>query len=380
MSSMIFGANGQDGSYLLELLLEKTEEQVVCVVRRSSTDTSGRIKHLLNNPRIVLVEGDVTDAVSVNALLTKWKPMFCFGLAAMSHVATSFEQPVRTIEINAIGVLNILEAIRHCSPRTKFLQASTSELFGSEYDWSEDQRTKYQNENTRMEPNSPYAVAKLAAHHLCRIYREAYNVSAYTAISYNHESPRRGANFVTRKITKWFAELYNTINQYLLECDDTCGGRLLIQEDKDRLVVSFAPEGCTDYEPTYVPKLKLGNLKSQRDWSHAKDIVEGMWLAINYKKPMDFVFCSGQARSIQELVTKVKGLFIQRLRDICEQDQTKLVNKIRSFHMIDENFIRPKEVPYLQGDCSKAKKLLKWQPKISFDELIQEMFEADLKD
>lgn len=324
---VITGITGQDGSYLAELLLEK-EYTVYGVKRRSSTDTNGRILHLLNHPRFNLIEGDVTDATGIYRLVDRVKPRELYNTAAMSHVHVSFDQPVTTFEINAVGVLNILEAVRLCSPNTKVLQCSTSELFG-------DTTITPQDETTPFGPNSPYAVAKLAAHNLIGLYRKSYGIFACAAISHNHESARRGANFVTRKITKYVAELQS----YFMAHHKT-------------------PVVNVDVLP-----LKLGNLDARRDWSHAKDMTRGMFLMLQQETPDDFVLASGVTRTIRELLETAFNLYGFDYNDYVE---------------IDPKLYRPAEVNLLLGDASKAKKVLGWQTTISFEDMIKEMIEVDL--
>lgn len=324
---VITGITGQDGSYLAELLLEK-EYTVYGVKRRSSTDTNGRILHLLNHPRFNLIEGDVTDATGIYRLVDRVKPRELVNLAAQSHVASSFDQPVSTFEIDAVGVLNILEAVRLCSPSTKVYTASTSELFG-------DTTTTPQNESTPFNPNSPYAVAKLAAHNLVGLYRRAYGIFACAGILFNHTSPRRGTNFVTRKITKYVAELQS----YFIAHHKT-------------------PVVNVDVLP-----LKLGNLDARRDWFHAKDAVRGMWLMLQQEVPQDFVLASGVARTIRDVLETAFNLYGFDYNDYVE---------------IDPKLYRPAEVNLLLGDASKAKKVLGWETTISFEDMIKEMIEVDL--
>ena len=276
--AMIFGATGQDSSYLAELLLEK-DYKVVGVKRRSSTNTTERIDHIISHENFFLVEGDITDPSSVNCLISKYQPDELYNFAAQSHVYTSFEQPFYTFQVNAVGVLNILEGVRNYSPKTKILQASTSELFGSNYDVDEE-GNKYQDENTQFSPNSPYAVAKLAAHELVRLYRDSYNIFACSSICFNHESKRRGENFVTRKITKWIGKLNNII--------PNCGAELFLKDGMLSISkINKIGQCIGGIEYGSVPLLKLGNLNAVRDWSHAKDMVKGMWLMLQKDQPKD---------------------------------------------------------------------------------------------
>jgi len=321
-TGLILGCNGQDGSYLSELLLGKGYT-VYGIIRRSSTNTTERIQHLIHNPSFELIEGDVTDATGIHRLVSSIQPVEIYNLAAMSHVATSFDQPVSTFEINAIGPLNILEAIRQSSPETKMYQASSSELFG-------DTQISPQNENTPLNPCSPYAVAKLAAHKLVSLYRTAYNVYACAGILYNHESNRRGENFVTQKIAQYVNGLINFKKEY---------GKL--------------PRKSVNVLPLY-----LGNLDAKRDWSHAKDMCRGMWMMLQQDIPQDFILASGKTRSVREFLEAAFSIADLNYMDYIE---------------IDPKFYRPADVNLLLGDSTKARQILGWTPEISFDELVQEM-------
>jgi|TARA_B100000073_G_scaffold212679_2_gene176835 GDPmannose 4,6-dehydratase len=321
-TAIITGITGQDGSYLSELLLEK-EYNVIGCHRRSSTNNLNRINHLLSNPRYKLTEFDLTDPSGVTQTVNKYQPDEFYNLAAQSHVGTSFKQPSTTFEINTIGVTNILEAIRHHSPHTKLYQASTSEMFGRNYS-SEKNGRKYQNEKTEMLPQSPYGVAKLASHNMVEIYRSAYSLFACCGILFNHESARRGENFVTRKITKYIGELIR----------------------KER----------TD-------KLKLGNLDAHRDWGHAKDYVRAMWMMLQQEQPQDFVIATGETHSVKEFLEMAfKGANLS-VKDHVE---------------IDPDLFRPAEVEYLCGDPSLAKEKLGWEPQMSFIDLVQDMVKNDV--
>ena len=321
-TAIITGITGQDGSYLSELLLEK-EYNVIGCHRRSSTNNLNRINHLLSNPRYKLTEFDLTDPSGVTQTVNKYQPDEFYNLAAQSHVGTSFKQPSTTFEINTIGVTNILEAIRHHSPHTKLYQASTSEMFGRNYSSEKDGR-KYQNEKTEMLPQSPYGVAKLASHNMVEIYRSAYSVFGCCGILFNHESSRRGENFVTRKITKYI-------------------GKLVRGETKERL--------------------KLGNLDAHRDWGHAKDYVRAMWMMLQREQPEDFVIATGETHSVKEFL------------DLA----FKSVQLNSDDHVeIDPDLFRPAEVDYLCGDPTLAKEKLGWEPEMSFTDLIDDMVKSDV--
>lgn len=330
--ALIFGVSGQDGSYLAELLLEKGYE-VTGVTRRVSVSTTERINHIL--PQITIAEGDITDGFSVNKLIAEYEPDEVYNLAAQSHVGTSFKQPSLTWDITAGGVLNILEAIRY-SPRKddiRFYQASSSEMFGKNFDEGFSSKgisidMKYQDENTEFIPQSPYAIAKLAAHHLVRNYREGYGIHGSCGILFNHESERRGENFVTRKITKWIGEFVRS-------------GR----------------------DPEF-PNLRLGNLDAKRDWGHAEDYVNAMWLMVGQKEAGDYVIATGETYSVRDF------LDIAFAR-VGIDDWGNLV-------VIDPKFYRPAEVDHLLGIPIKAEKELGWKRKVSFKDLVHRMVDSDL--
>jgi GDPmannose 4,6-dehydratase len=320
----ITGITGQDGSYLAENLLHRGYG-VVGLYRRSSSSNFSRIKHILKHPRLLLQEFDLTDPSDCTDVITKHHPNEFYNLAAQSHVATSFKQPTTTFEINSIGVTNLLENIRKFSQTTRFYQASTSEMFGCNY--TEKDGKKYQNEETTLLPQSPYAVSKLASHRMVQIYREAYGLYACSGILFNHESPRRGENFVTRKITRYIGRLVNN-----------------------------------KLEPN--EKLKLGNIKAVRDWGHAKDYVEAMRRMLTIGVADDFVIGTGHSYTVEQFLVAAFNLIDKNYQDYVE---------------IDPNLYRPAEVEYLHGDCSKAKRVLQWQPQTSFDDLVKDMVTSDIK-
>jgi GDPmannose 4,6-dehydratase len=318
---LITGVTGQDGSYLAEFLLQKGY-RVYGVVRRSSSINTQRLNALYEEPqtkgrRLELVYGDLNDASSINRIIRTVKPQEIYNLAAQSHVKVSFEIPEYTSEVTALGALRILEAIRESGVRSKFYQASSSELYGR----SEEVPQK---ETTPFRPVSPYAVSKLFAYWTTVNYRESYGIFACNGILFNHESPRRGETFVTRKITR---------------------------------AVAAIKMGLQD-------KLYLGNLDSKRDWGYAKDYVEAMWLMLQQPKADDFVIATGQTHTVREFAVEAfryAGL-----------DMKKHV-------AIDERYFRPLEVNILQGDASKARRALGWKPKTSFKELVHLMVDADLQ-
>ena len=341
----ISGVTGQDGSYLAELLLSKGYF-VIGFSRRVSVDTSERIKHLLDDPNFDFQEGDICDPLYITELLTKFRIAEFYNLAAQSHVHTSFSQPVVTTEINYLAPLNILNCIKSLSPETKFYQASTSEMFGDEYDGEDDYR--YQDEDTYMNPQSPYAIAKLATHHACRLYRESYGLFTCCGILFNHESPRRGEKFVTRKITKWIGDYVKWRNKPNVD-------RIIVDEDKDYIL-------STDEK---FPKLRLGNLDAYRDWGHAKDYVRAMWMMMQHDVPDDYVISTCESHTVREFLEEA---FYAISYDGNWEDLV----------VIDPQFYRPAEVDYLNGVSIKARTALGWQPEYAFEDLVAEMVEEDL--
>ncbi len=325
-TALITGITGQDGSYLAELLLSKNYK-VVGLYRRSSINSFSRIDNtILSNSNLIMEEFDLTDPSDCSSIVERYQPDEVYNLAAQSHVATSFKQPTTTVEIDTIGVLNLLEAIRARCTKARFYQASTSEMFGSNYVESTD-LGKYQNEETPFVPQSPYAISKLASHHMVRVYRDAYSLYACAGILFNHESPRRGENFVTRKITKYIGSLVN--------------------KRIDGSVV----------------KLKLGNLDATRDWGHAKDYVYGMYLMLQQDKPKDYVLATGESHTVKE--------FLELAFNSVDLDY-------RDYVVVDPEFYRPCEVPFLRGDSTLARKELGWENKVSFQQLVSEMVQNDV--
>lgn len=341
--AFITGITGQDGSYLSELLLEKGYI-IYGMKRRISTVVSSRIDHL--RERIHLMYGDMNDAVSIMNILSKIKKehftgdnkaerLEIYNLAAQSHVQVSFQVPEYTAESDGMGVLRLLEAIRvlHLEDVTRFYQASTSEMFGLV-------QTIPQNELTPFYPRSPYACAKLYAHWIVKNYREAYGLYACSGILFNHESPRRGENFVTRKITIGIADIQ---------------------------------KGKSD-------KLTLGNLNALRDWGHARDYVEGMWLMLQQDRPDDFVLSTGEQHSVREFVERAFGHIGITLRWDGEGVDEKGIDVATGKILVDVSpkYYRPTEVETLLGDCSKAKTVLGWSHRVQFEELVREMIESDI--
>ena len=359
--AIVTGITGQDGSYLAELLLEKGY-RVIGLHRRSSVNNFERIQHLIGNPNFVLSEFDLTDPSSVIRTIDRYKPDEFYNLAAQSHVGTSFNQPTTTFEIDTVGVVNILEAIRNYSPNTRFYQASTSEMFGRSYDIDED-GIKYQDEDTELLPQSPYGVAKVAAHRMVQIYRDAYGIYASSGILFNHESPRRGENFVTRKITKWIGDFLKWKDS-LEEVEN----HLFVNETDTETIQYWSilgPSPDEQYLISEFPKLRLGNLESFRDWGYAGDYVEAMWLMLQADHGEDYVVCTGETHTIREFLDAAFG-------HVGIEHWDKYVIQ-------DEKFYRPAEVDYLMGLNTKAKTNLHWQPKTSFQELVVKMLESDIQ-
>jgi GDPmannose 4,6-dehydratase len=318
--ALVTGITGQDGSYLAELLLEKGYE-VHGLIRRSSSINTHRIDHIYEDPhepdrRLILHYGDMSDASRLARLIDEVRPREVYNLAAQSHVKVSFEAPEYTSDVDALGTLRLLEAIYHCDRSIRFYQASTSELFGS--------APAPQNEVTPFHPRSPYGVSKIFAYWITVNYREAYGLFATNGILFNHESPRRGETFVTRKITRAVARI--------------AAGRQDV--------------------------LYLGNLDAQRDWGYAPDYVGAMWMMLQLPEPVDLVFSTGEQHSVREFAELAFGLL--------GMDWQKHVR-------VDEAYRRPAEVDTLLGDSTKARTLLKWAPTVTFPELVRLMVEADLK-
>ena len=320
-TALITGVTGQDGSYLADLLLSKGYN-VVALKRRTSLISTDRIDHIFSDyDKIVnftLVYGNMIDSGNLHRILMQYQPDEIYNLAAQSHVRVSFDTPEETAEIVAIGTLKLFEAIRNVCPNAKVYQASSSEMFG-------DNPEHPQSETTRLMPASPYACAKVFAHNLCRNYRQSYDMHISSGILFNHESPRRGETFVTRKITQAAAKI-----------------KMGLQD-----------------------KLYLGNLDAKRDWGFAGDYVEAMWLMLQQEKPDDYVIATGETHTVKE--------FLHAVFDYAGLDIDKHVE-------IDPRLFRPHEVPLLLGDPSKAKKILGWEPKVKFKELAEMMYDADLRE
>jgi GDPmannose 4,6-dehydratase len=319
--ALITGITGQDGSYLADLLLQKDYE-VHGIIRRASTFNTERIDHLYQDPhlrgtRLLLHYGDLSDSVNLVKLLNDLKPDEIYHLGAQSHVRVSFDIPEYTADISGVGTIRILEAIREVGVRPRFYQASSSEMFGKVAEIP-------QRETTRFHPRSPYGVSKVFAYWATVNYRESYDLFACNGILFNHESPRRGETFVTRKISR---------------------------------AVAYIKAGLQK-------RLYLGNLDAKRDWGYAPEYVEAMWMMLQQDKPDDFVIATGETHSVQEFCEEAFGLVGLDWRKYVE---------------LDKRYLRPAEVDILIGDPSKAKKQLGWEPKVKFKELVKIMVEADMK-
>jgi len=313
-TALVTGITGQDGSYLVEFLLSMNYK-VVGIKRRTSLISTDRIDHLFNNKNFVLEYGNLNDSGAIHRLLMKHSPDEIYNLGAQSHVRVSFETPEETAQFVALGTLRLLEAMKNVCPGAKFYQASSSEMFG-------DNPEHPQKETTRLMPASPYACSKVFAHNLCRNYRESYGMHISSGILFNHESPRRGETFVTRKIT---------------------------------LAAARIKQGLQD-------KLFLGNLDAKRDWGFAADYTEAMWLMLQQDDPDDYVIATGDTHTVKEF-----------LEEVFEHAGLKVEDHVE----IDPRLFRPHEVPYLLGDPSKAKKKLNWQPKINFNQLAKKMYDEE---
>ena len=314
-TAFITGVSGQDGSYLAELLLGKGYS-VHGIIRRSSTINTGRLDHIYENPNFTLHYGDITDGSGLAKLLRKTEPHEVYNLAAQSHVRVSFDCPEYTADVDATGTVRLLEAVRAVNPEIRYYQASSSEMFGLVQE-------NPQKETTPFYPRSPYGCAKVFSFYFTKNYREAYGLHANNGILFNHESPRRGETFVTRKITRAVA-------------------RIKAGQQKE---------------------LRLGNLDAKRDWGFAKDFVEAMWLMLQQDKPDDYVIATGETYSVRDFLNVAFGYL-----NLSWQD----------YVIVDPKYFRPTEVDLLLGDASKAERQLGWKPKTKFSDLVKLMVDADL--
>jgi GDPmannose 4,6-dehydratase len=319
-TALVTGITGQDGSYLVDLLLEK-DYNVIGIKRRTSLINTDRIDHVFDDPdkivNFTLAYGNMIDSGNIHRLLLQYKPDEIYNLAAQSHVRVSFDTPTETSEVVGMGTLKLIEAARNVCPKARIYQASSSEMFG-------DNPENPQSETTRLMPASPYACAKVFAHNICRNYRESYGMHISSGILFNHESPRRGETFVTRKITRAAANI-----------------KLGLQD-----------------------KLYLGNLEAKRDWGFAGDYVEAMWLMLQQEIPDDYVIATGETHTVEEFLIEVFNYAGLNISDHVE---------------IDERLFRPHEVPLLLGDPTKAKEKLGWEPRVKFKELAKMMYDEDLR-
>lgn len=315
-TALVTGVTGQDGSYLAELLLQKGYN-VIGLKRRTSVLNTSNIDHLYDNRNFRLQYGSLNDVGSMYRLLSEYQPDEVYNLAAQSHVRTSFDVPEETVDAVAMGTMRLIEACRNVTPSARFYQASSSEMYG-------DNAEELKNETTRMTPASPYAAAKLFSHNIVRNYRLGYGMHASSGILFNHESPRRGETFVTRKITRAVAK---------------------IKLGKQKV-------------------LKLGNMDAYRDWGFAGDYVEAMWLMLQQEVPDDYVIATGETHTVRE--------FVELAFEMAGLDYKKYVE-------IDPRLYRPHEVPHLLGDSSKAQRQLGWKPRHAFKDLVKMMYEADLE-
>jgi GDPmannose 4,6-dehydratase len=330
--ALITGISGQDGAYLAEFLLSKNYI-VIGADRRSARSTMWRLKRLGIENKIFFEEIELSEIYEIQRLFKKYKFTEVYNLAAQSNVATSFKSPINTCNTTGMGVIRILETIKEISPKTKLYQASSSEMFGEVLE-------KFQNEKTPFNPRSPYAVAKVFGHYITKNYREAYNLYAVSGILFNHESPLRGEEFVTRKITSGLIKIINNKIKYL----------------------------------------EVGNLYAKRDWGHAKEYVCAMWKMLQQKKPDDYVISTGKTYSVKDFINECVKYLKIRAKWIGKGMDEKLINldNKKIIIKINQKFFRPAEVGRLTGDSAKAKKKLKWKSKITFKQLVTDMIDSEI--
>ena len=328
-NAVIFGANGQDGSWMSELLVDEGYE-VIGTHRRSSINNTSRLSNVINKKNFSLLECDITDPSSVNGIFRDYAPQLCINTAAQSHVHTSFSQPVHTFQVNALGVTNILEGIRHITPKTKFVTCSTSEMYGNNYLTENGQ--KIQNERTSFKPCSPYAVAKVAAHDMVQVYKKAYDLHLSCSIMFNHESERRGEHFVTRKITMYVAKLKQFFDEH--------------------------PKAFQ------FPPLRLGNLEAKRDWGYAPDYCRAMYQMLQQDEPNNYIVSTQETHSIKDFLDMAFGYLG--------------ITDWKPYVVIDPAYYRPIDVEYLLGDSSMIRRQLGWKPTISFNDMVFRMVQHDM--
>lgn len=337
---VITGITGQDGSYMVDYLLKNTDYLIYGMKRRSSTDNSINYKHNLDNSRFKVVVGDLTDSNSIDEIVKNIKPDYFINFAAQSFVGSSWEIPIQTFDATALGVLRCLEAIRKYAPQCRFYSAGSSEEMG-------DVLYSPQDFAHPIRPRSPYGAAKASARHITKVYRESYNLFAIHSILYNHESERRGEEFVTRKITKNVARIYHAI------------------------------KNNKQFKP-----LELGNIEARRDWSHSEDFMDGVWLMLNQVEPKEYILSSNETHTIKEFVEKsFKLAGINGTWKGQDQNERYILkdNSQINLMVINPKYYRPAEVEILLGDSSSARKELNWSPNNSFDNLVKRMVESDIK-
>lgn len=347
-TAIISGVSGMDGANMVDFLLRETDIKIVGLVRHLSNENWKNFKHNIGNPRFEVVETDITDAISISSVVEKYKPDYFVNFAGASFVGNSWSQPVVHMNTNAMAVLYILEAIKKFSPQTRFYQANSSEMFG-------DVKYSPQDENHPFSPRSVYAVSKVAAHYLCKVYRESYGIYAVSGTLFNHEGIRRNEVFVTRKITKGVARIVKAIRS------------------------------GEKFEPIY-----LGNLDAKRDWSDSEDFVEAVWLMLNQNEAKDYLLSSNETHTVREFVEKAfaaagmghgiwVGSGVEERYTLPEY--LAEIGDIKSFDLVkvSSEFFRPCEVQLLWGDSNRARQELNWKPKISFEQLVERMVMNDLK-
>jgi len=336
---IITGVTGQDGSYMVDFILNNTDHMVYGIRRRSSNPNLDNVKHNLNNPRFKMLIGDLSDSNSIDEIVKEIEPDYFINFAAQSFVGSSWQIPLQTFDATAVGVLRCLEAIRKYAPNCRFYSAGSSEEMG-------DVLYSPQDLKHPIRPRSPYGAAKAAARHITKVYRESYSLYAIHCILYNHESERRGEEFVTRKITQNVARILKAIKNK----------------------VPFEP-------------LELGNIDSRRDWSHAEDFIKAIWLMLNQDKPKEYLLSSGEAHSVREFIEKAfKFAGIENFYWVGEKENEQLISEDKSVLMkINTIFYRPAEVDLLLGNSEQARKELNWKSDNSFDDLVRRMVENDIK-
>lgn len=335
---IVTGVTGQDGSYMVDFILNNTDHMVYGIRRRSSNPNLDNIKHNLDNPRFKMLIGDLSDSNSIDEIVKEIKPDYFINFAAQSFVGSSWQIPLQTFDATAVGVLRCLEAVRKYAPNCRFYSAGSSEEMG-------DVLYSPQDLKHPIRPRSPYGAAKAAARHITKVYRESYNLYAIHCILYNHESERRGEEFVTRKITQNVARIFKAI------------------------------KNGVPFEP-----LELGNIDSKRDWSHAEDFIKAIWLMLNQDQPKEYLLSSGEAHSVREFIEKAfKFAGIENFYWVGKKENEQLISEDKSVLMkINIKFYRPAEVELLLGNSEEARKDLNWKPDNSFDDLVRRMIKNDI--